>query len=158
VTLVRLVSSGGLSVRVTSGCTVSIVQPYVAAALWLPSASTDATRKVWGPSARPEYVAEPDEQSLAAPPSTRQAIAALGSASVKVNVALLVPLGVDGAAVMTGDGGGVASIAHVYELGAGSTFPTPSTDRTRKVCRPSDRPLYDAGFAQVAKPAPSSSH
>jgi hypothetical protein len=54
--------------------------------------------------------------------------------------------------------GAAVSTVHDPCAGVGSTLPAGSTARTSKPCAPSDRPLYDLGDEQAAKPAPSSRH
>jgi hypothetical protein len=56
-------------VRLMLGGVVSMVQVYVTAWPTLPAGSVATTRKVWLPSARPEYPCGL-EQAVAAPPSS----------------------------------------------------------------------------------------
>ena len=72
------------------------------------------------------------------PPSTWHRNTAVESLSVNANVGVVSALGSDGALVISGGAGGVAST--VQEAVAAEAFPTLSVARTPKLCGPSASP------------------
>ena len=102
-----LVNSCGLSLIVTSGCTVSIVQLYALALPWLWSASSAFTWKVCWP------VTPDGTHALKALSSILQAkVVASPDASWKTKVAVVDAVGSVGASSMCGGGGPVVSTVH----------------------------------------------
>jgi len=134
------VPSTGASIVGAAGAVVSIVHVRLAGVgSTLPAASVALTRKLCGPSERPEYV-NGDEQPENAAPSRLQAKLEPLSLEVNVKVALVTFVGFAGADPILVSGA-LVSIVHVYEAGVGSVFPAGSVARTWKVCVPSVNPL-----------------
>src|SRR5919197_5836355 len=69
----------------------------------------------------------------------------VASPSVNEKVALVEAVTCGGAEVMSGAGGGVRSMVHVYAV-IELSFPAGSRAMTRNVCAPSPRPLYVIGL------------
>jgi len=79
------------------------------------------------------------------------------SLSVKLKLALLLPLEAGGALVIEGAGGATVSTVQVYDV-ALLKFPAVSRARTANVCEPSARAAVWNGLVHAPKAAPSTLH
>jgi hypothetical protein len=164
VALVLVLVTGGADVMNVSGAVSSpttMVQEWDAgSSSTLPAASIARTRSVWSPTASSVNVTREGQGENGAP-SSEHSYVVPSSLAEKRNVALVLVVRAGGASVIVVSGGVVSPGPWTVQLcraGDGSTWPSPSIDRTAKLCQPTARSVYSTGEVHASYAAPSSAH